>query len=61
MAYESIEFEISDGIALLKLNRPKVLNSLNAQLMDEMRSALAEVSKTDAARVLVLTGNGRGF
>jgi 2-(1,2-epoxy-1,2-dihydrophenyl)acetyl-CoA isomerase len=61
MAYESVEFEVNDGIALLKLNRPKVLNSLDAQLMDEMRSALVEVSKNDAARVLVLTGNGRGF
>jgi 2-(1,2-epoxy-1,2-dihydrophenyl)acetyl-CoA isomerase len=61
MAYESIEFDISDGIALLRLNRPKVLNSLNAQLMDEMRSALAEVSGSDAARALVLTGKGRGF
>jgi 2-(1,2-epoxy-1,2-dihydrophenyl)acetyl-CoA isomerase len=61
MAYESIEFQIEDGIALLKLNRPKVLNSLNAQLMDETRAALAEVSENDAARVLVLTGNGRGF
>ena len=61
MAYESIEFEKSDGIALLKLNRPKVLNSLNAQLMDEMRSALAEVSGSDAVRALVVTGNGRGF
>ena len=61
MTHESIEFEIDDGIALLKLNRPKVLNSLNAQLMDEVRSALAEISENDAARVLVLTGNGRGF
>jgi len=61
MTDRSIEFETKDGIALLKLNRPKVLNSLNAQLMDEMRSALAEVSKNDAARVLVITGNGRGF
>jgi 2-(1,2-epoxy-1,2-dihydrophenyl)acetyl-CoA isomerase len=61
MAYEAIEFDTSDGIALLKLNRPKVLNSLNAQLMDEMREALAEVSGDAAARVLVLTGNGRGF
>jgi 2-(1,2-epoxy-1,2-dihydrophenyl)acetyl-CoA isomerase len=61
MTYESIEFEIEDGIALMKLNRPKVLNSLDPQIMDEMRSALAEVSQNDAARVLVLTGNGRGF
>jgi 2-(1,2-epoxy-1,2-dihydrophenyl)acetyl-CoA isomerase len=61
MAYEAIEFEVEDGVALLRLNRPKVLNSLNAQLMDEMRSALAAVSEDDGARALVLTGNGRGF
>jgi 2-(1,2-epoxy-1,2-dihydrophenyl)acetyl-CoA isomerase len=61
MAYESIELDINEGIALLRLNRPKVLNSLNAQLMDETRSALAEISENDAARVLVLTGSGRGF
>jgi 2-(1,2-epoxy-1,2-dihydrophenyl)acetyl-CoA isomerase len=62
MAYEMIELDINDdGVALLKLNRPKVLNSLNAPLMDEMRSALAAISEDDDARAVVLTGNGRGF
>jgi len=56
MAYESIEFETRDGIALLRLNRPKVLNSLNAQLMDEMRSALADVSQNDAAYAILPAG-----
>jgi 2-(1,2-epoxy-1,2-dihydrophenyl)acetyl-CoA isomerase len=61
MAYDVIELEKSDGIALLRLNRPEVLNSLNESLLREMRSGLAEVSKDPAARVLLLTGAGRGF
>jgi len=61
MAYDAIELEINDGVAVLKLNRPKVLNSLNAQLMDDVRSALATISEDDETRALVLTGNGRGF
>ena len=50
MAYELLELEISDGVALLRLNRPKVLNSLNEQLIREIRSALAEVSEDLAVR-----------
>jgi len=61
MAYELLELEISDGVALLRLNRPQVLNSLNDQLISEIRSALAAVSEDPAARALVLTGAGRGF
>jgi 2-(1,2-epoxy-1,2-dihydrophenyl)acetyl-CoA isomerase len=61
MAYELLELEISDGVALLRLNRPEVLNSLNDQLISEIRSALAAVSEDPAARALVLTGAGRGF
>jgi len=61
MAYDLIELEISDGVALLRLNRPEVLNSLNEPLIREIRSGLADVSENPAARALVLTGAGRGF
>lgn len=61
MAYDTVEFELTDGVAVLRLNRPKVLNSLNPPLLDEMRSVLAAVSEDDEARALVVTGNGRGF
>jgi 2-(1,2-epoxy-1,2-dihydrophenyl)acetyl-CoA isomerase len=61
MAYDLIELEISDGVALLRLNRPEVLNSLNEPLIREIRSGLADVSDNPAARALVLTGAGRGF
>jgi 2-(1,2-epoxy-1,2-dihydrophenyl)acetyl-CoA isomerase len=61
MNYDLIELETRDGVALLKLNRPEVLNSLNEPLIREIRSGLAAVSADPAARALVLTGAGRGF
>ncbi|MGY8872977.1 MAG: 2-(1,2-epoxy-1,2-dihydrophenyl)acetyl-CoA isomerase PaaG [Pseudomonadales bacterium] len=61
MSYETIEFAISEGIAVLTLNRPDSLNSFNAQMHSEVRSALKEVKKDGSVRCLLLTGNGRGF
>lgn len=57
----TIKLETKDGIALLTLNRPDVLNSINMTLIAEVRAAVAEVAADDNARVLVVTGAGRGF
>jgi 2-(1,2-epoxy-1,2-dihydrophenyl)acetyl-CoA isomerase len=56
--YESIILEQSDGIARVTLNRPDRLNSFTAQMHQELRAVLA--AATDA-RVVILTGAGRGF
>ena len=58
---ETILYEVSDGIARLTLNRPDVLNSINPQMIDEVRSAVASFAEDKTARVLLLTGNGRAF
>jgi 2-(1,2-epoxy-1,2-dihydrophenyl)acetyl-CoA isomerase len=58
MAYETIEFKLEGGIARLTLNRPDRLNSFTVQMHEEVADAL---SKLEGARVLVLTGAGRGF
>ena len=58
MAYETIEFKLEGGIARLTLNRPDRLNSFTVQMHEEVADALARL---DGARVLVLTGAGRGF
>ncbi|PCJ71157.1 MAG: enoyl-CoA hydratase [Rhodobiaceae bacterium] len=58
---ETILYEVSDGIAHLTLNRPDVLNSINPQMIDDIRSAVASFAKDRTARVLLLTGNGRAF
>ncbi len=61
MTYENILFEQQDGIARLTLNRPDRLNSFNDAMHAEVRDALERVRADADARVLVLTGAGRGF
>ena len=56
--YETIIFEQSDTIARITLNRPDRLNSFTVQMHQELRSALADAAE---ARVVILTGAGRGF
>jgi 2-(1,2-epoxy-1,2-dihydrophenyl)acetyl-CoA isomerase len=60
MSYETILVVIEDGIARLTFNRPDKLNSFNVKMHEEVRQALSTLS-TEGARVLVLTGAGRGF
>jgi 2-(1,2-epoxy-1,2-dihydrophenyl)acetyl-CoA isomerase len=60
MSYETILFAVDSGIARLTLNRPDKLNSFNVQMHAEVRQALSSVPES-GARVLVLTGAGRGF
>ena len=57
MSYDTIQFE-AGAIARITLNRPDRLNSFTAQMHDEVRDALASLGE---ARVVVLTGAGRGF
>lgn len=58
MAYETIEFKLEAGIARLTLNRPERLNSFTVQMHKEVADTL---DRLEGARVLVLTGAGRGF
>lgn len=61
MSYETILFEITDGgVARLTFNRPDRLNSFNTTMHAEVREALGRIGSSDA-RVLVITGAGRGF
>lgn len=58
MSFETITFSISGQIARLTLNRPERLNSFTSAMHAEVREALATLGD---ARVVVLTGAGRGF
>jgi enoyl-CoA hydratase len=48
-------------IALIELNRPKELNALNRQLMEELRDTLLTLDKNDQVRVIIITGNEQAF
>ncbi len=61
MSYQTILFEVSDGVARLTLNRPDRLNSFNVQMHGEVKDALSQLKANSEARVLVFTGAGRGF
>ena len=56
-----ISFEISKGIAWIKLNRPEVYNAFNRSMALQMQAALDEASQHEAVRVVVITGNGKAF
>jgi len=60
MTYQHILLDIAGGVARLTFNRPDRLNSFNTLMHAEMREALGRVAGGDA-RVLVVTGSGRGF
>ncbi len=62
MGYSTILFDIADRVATITLNRPDKLNSFTAEMHAELRDALAKVAAPDSgARVLLITGAGRGF
>jgi enoyl-CoA hydratase len=58
MAYQNIIYEKQGNVAVIKFNRPKALNALNAELLAEMGQALDEIEKDQDLRVLILTGEG---
>jgi len=61
MNYQNILFETTAGVARLTLNRPDRLNSFNTAMHQEVRDALASLIGDSGARVLVISGAGRGF
>lgn len=61
MGYEQILYEIKDGVAVITLNRPEVLNAWTPQMWLEMDDALKNSNKNDEVGAIVITGAGRGF
>lgn len=61
MAYALIELDRDGRVATLRLNRPKALNALNAEMMSEVARALAELEADDAIGCVILTGNEKAF
>jgi len=59
MQYQTIRYELAEDQAVITLSRPDLLNALNAQMRAEILHAVKEAAA--AARVLVITGEGRAF
>jgi enoyl-CoA hydratase len=61
MAFETIIYETKGPVALITLNRPKSLNSLNAQILRELAQAAQAAQADDAIGCLVITGGEKAF
>lgn len=58
MPYENILFDVKDHVGILMFNRPKALNALNPETLDEVSDVVDRAWADDNIRVLVLTGAG---
>jgi 2-(1,2-epoxy-1,2-dihydrophenyl)acetyl-CoA isomerase len=61
MSYETVLFDVNEGIASLTLNRPDVFNAFNEQLSADVLDALKKTAKDKSIRVLVISGSGKAF
>jgi enoyl-CoA hydratase len=57
-AFETITVERDGAVATVTLNRPSVLNALNAQLLNELKVAMSELDADASVRAVILTGSG---
>jgi len=58
MSFDNLLVERDGAVAVITVNRPKVLNALNTQTLDELRQAILELKGDDGVRAIVLTGAG---
>jgi enoyl-CoA hydratase/carnithine racemase len=59
--WKHFRFEVEDGVATVTFDRPERLNALTFEVYADLRDLLAELPHRGDARVLVVTGTGRGF
>ncbi|MBE7637381.1 2-(1,2-epoxy-1,2-dihydrophenyl)acetyl-CoA isomerase [Sneathiella sp. P13V-1] len=60
MSFETIKFEIDQGVAKITLNRPEKMNTFNGKMFDELRDIMPKLEGDDVRAVLI-TGEGRAF
>jgi 2-(1,2-epoxy-1,2-dihydrophenyl)acetyl-CoA isomerase len=57
----TVIYEVKDGIATITLNRPERLNTMNFELLEAALEAFETAASDESAKVVILTGAGRGF
>jgi enoyl-CoA hydratase/carnithine racemase len=61
MSYNTIRYEVEDGILTLTLHRPEKLNAFTGEMLQEMLDAFDRADADDAVRAIIVTGEGRAF
>ncbi|HEX6988440.1 MAG TPA: enoyl-CoA hydratase-related protein [Bacillota bacterium] len=60
-SFETIRYELDQGVLTVTLNRPDVLNALNDQMAEDLIAAFKQAARDDQVRAVIVTGAGRGF
>lgn len=61
MSYKYLQLEKQNAVGILRFNRPETLNAFDGVMVQEIPVALRELLNDDEVRVIILTGNGKGF
>ena len=61
MNYQNILLSFDDGVAIIKLNRPKFLNALNRELMKELADCIEKLENDKSVKIIIITGNEKAF
>ncbi|USK46610.1 enoyl-CoA hydratase-related protein [Cytobacillus oceanisediminis] len=59
--FETVKYEVANGVAWISLNRPDKLNAFTEQLNKEVQQSIKQASRDKEVRCLVITGEGRAF
>jgi 2-(1,2-epoxy-1,2-dihydrophenyl)acetyl-CoA isomerase len=57
----SIQFEVQNGVGIIRLNRPEVYNSFNREMALDLQAKLDECEDNDSVRAIYITGEGKAF
>ena len=61
MSYETLSFDVADGVARLALNRPDAANAFNPEICRDLFDAAIACDERDDIRAVLLTGEGKMF
>lgn len=61
MDYENIIYSVQDGVAIIRINRPKAMNALNSAVNREILDAIEKIGRDATVRVLIITGSAKAL
>jgi enoyl-CoA hydratase/carnithine racemase len=61
LTYETLTYDVEDGVLILRMNRPEKMNAFTVTMSYELEAAYARASQDDEVRAIVVTGAGKGF
>ena len=61
MTYQTIRYEVSEGLLTITLNRPEQLNAFTTQMAEELIDAFTQANRDDSVRAVIVTGEGKAF